>query len=130
MYGEVWVKGVYPGIDLRIDGSKGLKYDLVVAPGADPNSIRMRYDGQSELALRDGAMHVGLTTGNIVEEARVSFAERSGVQVVVVSADVPEYNTDGELLRPDDLEKGPGVGTAVGVGYEDGAKTDPQNPGM
>ncbi len=95
VYGEVWVKGVYPGIDLRIDGSKGLKYDLVVAPGADPNSIRMRYDGQSELALRDGALHVGLTTGNIVEEAPVSFAERSGVQVDVVSAYVLKDNTVG-----------------------------------
>lgn len=95
VYGEVWVNGIYPGVDLRIDGRTGLKYDLVVAPGADPNVIRMKYDGQSELALRDGALQVGLTTGDIVEEAPVSFAERNGVRVDLASAYVLNGNSVG-----------------------------------
>src|SRR6188472_3333056 len=53
VFGEVWIKDLYPGVDLRIDGREGLKYDLVVAPGADASSIRMRYEGQDELFLRD-----------------------------------------------------------------------------
>jgi gliding motility-associated-like protein len=73
VYGEVWVRGLYPGVDLRLDGRNGLKYDLVVAPGTDPGIIRMRYDGQDGLAVKDGALHVKLTTGEVVEEAPVSW---------------------------------------------------------
>ena len=40
------------------------------------------------------------------------------------------YNDNGELLRPVGYEKWPVVGTSIGLGYEDGDKTDPNNPGM
>lgn len=42
---------------------------------------------------------------------------------------LPEYDKDGALLRPVDFEKWPVVGTSVGLGYDDNAKTDPKNPG-
>ncbi|MFZ1688592.1 MAG: gliding motility-associated C-terminal domain-containing protein [Flavobacteriales bacterium] len=72
VYGEVWVKGIYPGIDLRIDGRHGVKYDLVVAPDVDPSIISMRYDGQDALELRDGRIHVRTAAGEVVEEAPIS----------------------------------------------------------
>lgn len=73
VFGEVWVKGIYPGIDLRIDGRVGLKYDLVVAPGADPSMIRMRYEGHDRLELLDRRLHVVTTAGTVVEEAPIAF---------------------------------------------------------
>ncbi len=43
-YGEVRYEGIYPGIDLVYHGDQGkLEYDLVVAPGADPGKIRLRF---------------------------------------------------------------------------------------
>ena len=46
MYGKVRLAGVYPGIDLVYYGRQGqLEYDFVVAPGADPTSIRWGFDG-------------------------------------------------------------------------------------
>lgn len=46
MYGKVRLQGVYPGIDLVYYGRQGqLEYDFVVAPGADPMSIRWGFDG-------------------------------------------------------------------------------------
>ena len=95
VYGEVWVKGLYPGVDLRLDGRNGLKYDLVVAPGTDPGMIRMRYEGQDGLLLKDGALHVKLSTGDVVEEAPVSFVERDGITREVASA----YALNGNTLE-------------------------------
>lgn len=43
---------------------------------------------------------------------------------------LPEYDAEGRLLRPVDFETWVVVGTSIGLGYEPGAKTDPQNPGQ
>src|SRR5262245_8595301 len=47
IYSRVKYAGVYPGIDLiyYFDGRGQLEYDLVVAPGADPASVRLRFHG-------------------------------------------------------------------------------------
>ncbi len=73
VFQEAWVRGILPGIDLRVDGAHGLKYELVVAPGTPPHNIRMRYEGQDGLVLKDGDLHVQLSTGAVVEEAPVSW---------------------------------------------------------
>lgn len=56
-----------------------------------------------------------------------STAEKS---VSPDSMPLPEFNDDGALLRPVGYEKWIVVGTSVGLGYEDGAKKDPNNPGQ
>ena len=51
-YGRVVYQGVYPGIDLAYYGRQGaLEYDLVVAPGANPSTIRMNISGADALSL-------------------------------------------------------------------------------
>ena len=45
-FGKVRLSGVYPGVDLVYYGRQGrLEYDFVVAPGADPAKIALRFDG-------------------------------------------------------------------------------------
>ncbi len=45
-FGRVTYPGVYPGIDLIYYGTeRQLEYDFVVAPGADPQSIRLHFEG-------------------------------------------------------------------------------------
>lgn len=45
-FGRIEYHQVYPGIDLVYYGSgKQLEYDFVLAPGADPAAIRMRFQG-------------------------------------------------------------------------------------
>jgi hypothetical protein len=59
-YGRVRVKGVYDGIDLVFYGhGRDLEYDFVVAPGADPNQIRLAFEGA-------GPMHVDSKTGDLM----------------------------------------------------------------
>ncbi|HEY0978668.1 MAG TPA: T9SS type B sorting domain-containing protein [Flavobacteriales bacterium] len=69
------LRDIHPGITLRIDGRKGLKYDYLVAPGADPSAIRLLYDGQSGLELRDGVLVVRTTAGDMMESAPVAYQE-------------------------------------------------------
>lgn len=42
---------------------------------------------------------------------------------------LPEYDSEGKLLRPAGYEKWVVVGTSIGLGYSDGDKKDPDNPG-
>ena len=42
---------------------------------------------------------------------------------------LPEYDGEGKLLRPVGYEKWVVVGTSIGLGYSDGDKKDPNNPG-
>ena len=45
-FAKVRYSGVYPGVDLVYYGTEGqLEYDFVVAPGADPDQIRVAFDG-------------------------------------------------------------------------------------
>lgn len=41
----------------------------------------------------------------------------------------PSYDQEGRLLRPSGYEKWVVVGTSIGLGYSDGDKNDPKNPG-
>jgi hypothetical protein len=53
-FGEIVYRGVRPGIDLAVRGDeRGIKYDLLVAPGADLASLRLRCEGGSGLWLEE-----------------------------------------------------------------------------
>ena len=63
-FARVRYQDVYPGVDLVYYGSQGqLEYDFEVAPGADPNSIAWRFQGQEKARL-DGGGNLVLATGN------------------------------------------------------------------
>ena len=67
-------KNLYDGIDLHYYSEAGfIKYDLIVHPGADPSKIVLRYDGQSQLLLRKGQLHVQTTVGEVKELEPKSF---------------------------------------------------------
>jgi hypothetical protein len=64
-YAQVRYEDVYPGVDLVYYGTQGgrLEYDFVVAPGADPNQIRLSFAGADGMRLDaasgDLVMNVG-----------------------------------------------------------------------
>lgn len=75
VFGEVTLPEIYPGIDLHIDGSKGLKYEFILDPGVDPSVIRMKYEGQDKLFTKDGRLHVHTTAGDVIEEEPLAYVE-------------------------------------------------------
>jgi len=64
-YAKVRYRGVYPGVDLVYYGNqRQLEYDFVVAPGADPKPIRLRFAGAKGLRLDpDGDLVVTVADG-------------------------------------------------------------------
>ena len=51
-YGSVRYTGLYPGIDLVYYGNDGtLEYDWIVAPGADPQNIRLSFEGAGRVRI-------------------------------------------------------------------------------
>jgi hypothetical protein len=77
---------LYPGIDLVFHDERGaLEYDLVVAPGADPSSIRLAFDGTTA-ALRspDGGLLLRSDRGDVIQHRPIAYQE-----VGTVRSDVP-----------------------------------------
>ena len=74
-FGELQVRDVYPGIDMVLHGRDGaLEYDFVVAPGADPKSIRLDLGGADNVAL-DPQGNLNLTRGaqRLTQHAPVAY---------------------------------------------------------
>ena len=68
---------VYPGIDLIYYGSNNrLEYDFVLAPGADPAAIRMRFQGSGELRITpEGDLAYEGPDGVMVQHRPVIYQE-------------------------------------------------------
>src|ERR1035438_10165622 len=67
-FGTVTYQGVYPGIDVAYRGNqRNLEYDFGVSPGADPNQIRVAYEGSSRFVLDgDGNLELETAAGRAV----------------------------------------------------------------
>jgi hypothetical protein len=79
-YSKVRYEAVYPGIDLVYYGhERQLEYDFVVAPGADPETITLEFDGADRVDL-DAAGDLVLTTvaGPVRFQKPVVYQERDG----------------------------------------------------
>lgn len=92
VHAGVELLGIYPGIDMHIAGTGGLKYDWVLAPGADASLIRLRFEGQDRVEVRDGLAYVTTTAGTVIEQRPVAWTEHGGQRVPVPC----EYVLDGE----------------------------------
>jgi hypothetical protein len=72
LYGRVRFQSLYPGIDLEYYGTQAtLEYDFVVAPGADPEQIRLSVEGSDQLSI-DNAGDLVVRVGS--EEIRWAAA--------------------------------------------------------
>ncbi|MFN4121960.1 MAG: gliding motility-associated C-terminal domain-containing protein [Flavobacteriales bacterium] len=75
-YKKVMYKELYKGIDLEIYfTNKSLKYDFIVKPGADPNQIKIAYEGDEGLELVDGALLVKTSLENFMESKPLVYQD-------------------------------------------------------
>lgn len=73
-FGEVFLKDIYPGVDVRYyGGDEKIKYDLVIAPGADPKKIRMLYNGTNGLRIKNGELIIKTSVGDVKEYAPIAY---------------------------------------------------------
>jgi len=102
-YGKVALRGVYPGIDLIFYGNeRQLEYDWVVAPGADPKQIRVKWEGPSQVA-KNASGDLVLST-SLVQHKPVILQEGKRIEggYVVhgreVAFELAKYNTAKPLV--------------------------------
>lgn len=87
-YGKVMYDEVYAGIDLVYYGTnqRQLEYDFIVAPGADPKNIALRFEGATEMHLdADGNLVLHTVGGDVVQHAPIAYQESDGVRHAVAS---------------------------------------------
>lgn len=78
-HAQVTLRGVAPGCDAVFRaGRSGAKYDLVVAQGADPASIRIAFEGADKVELRGAALVVHTSLGRLTERIPVAYQEIGG----------------------------------------------------
>ncbi|MBC1224933.1 hypothetical protein GNF10_09575 [Nostoc sp. UCD121] len=68
-YAQVKYSSLYPGIDLVYYGNQGqLEYDLLVAPGADPNLIKLKLEGAQQLEIDDQGQLLVHTSSGVLQQ--------------------------------------------------------------
>jgi uncharacterized repeat protein (TIGR01451 family) len=79
---RVRYESVYKGVDVVYYGRQGrLEYDFVVAPGADPARIRLRFDGaRSTRVDEDGDLVISTEGGDVRQQRPVAYQEFDGVR--------------------------------------------------
>ena len=80
-FGSVRYSQIYRGIDLVLHSGSGrkLEYDFVVAPGADPASIELSFEGAEDLHLNaQGQLELTTPAGTVIQEAPSLYQENGG----------------------------------------------------
>jgi len=85
LYGGVIYRELYPGIDMVYGGRRqDLKSEFLVAPGADPSRIQLRYVGTGEVRIDEsGALVIPVNGRELREQAPTVYQERDGHRVPV-----------------------------------------------
>lgn len=85
-YSGMVYREVRPGVDLRIESrAHGLEYVLHAAPGADLGTLRLRYEGASEVRLVDDGKAIEAVTalGTLREDGLFCYQEVAGRRIAV-----------------------------------------------
>jgi hypothetical protein len=66
-YSKVWYRSLYPGIDMVFYGNRSRpEFDFVLAPGADPEQIRIRVSGGKRISLdKGGELVITVPNGSV-----------------------------------------------------------------
>jgi hypothetical protein len=74
-FARVKYTGIYPGVDLVFYGNKRqLEYDFIVAPGADPEAINLKFEGADVLRINPrGNLHIHIAGSEVIQKAPVIY---------------------------------------------------------
>lgn len=96
-YGKVEYKNLYPGIDLLFYGDqKQVEYDFILAPGANPNPIKLNFRGAKNIRLDDqGNLILKTQTGELRQHKPFAYQEVGDVKREVAS----RFVLDGQTVK-------------------------------
>ncbi len=110
-FAKVKYTQMYPGIDVVYYGNQQqLEYDFIVAPGADPNVIKMKFAGARKLRVADnGDLVISIKGGELRHHKPIIYQTLNGAREEIaghfvianrnqVSFALGEYDTTKELV--------------------------------
>jgi uncharacterized repeat protein (TIGR01451 family) len=138
-YSKVRFQEIYPGINLSYYGSqRQLEYDFEVAPGADPNRIRLSCDGARVLNIdADGDLVLKLDDGELRQHKPIIYQNLNGQRVPIdgrfvirrqgeIGFEIGKYDTNNPLVIDPTLVYSTYLG---GAGTDSGSSIDIDNSG-
>lgn len=74
-FSKLVYKNIYPSIDIEyvVHPEIGVKYALILHPGADPSKIQMIFD--KDISMINGEINIPTSFGNIIDHAPITFYE-------------------------------------------------------
>jgi hypothetical protein len=99
-YGQIELGEVFPGVSVALKATNANVEKLfTVAPGRDPNAIRMAIDGASALSIgRDGSLIATTGNGDIAFTAPIAFQENDQGERVMVDVAYRLVGADAAAL--------------------------------
>jgi len=104
-YAGLRYRNLYPGIDLDLSMADGPRYSFLVAPGADPERIRWRFDGAEEVELLDNALSIATSAGRIDHRGLLAYQEFDGVRRIIPCRFVRRGGEFGLVTGPYDRSR-------------------------
>lgn len=81
LYNQINYVELYPGIDLNLyEANQTLKYDIIVAPGADVSKYQVSYSGQESIEILEGAVLITTSLGTITEGKPYAYQIVNGLK--------------------------------------------------
>lgn len=81
-YSKIIYKNIYPKIDIEytIHPQEGLKYAIILHPGANPNEINMVYD--RAVRIENGKVKVATLFGDIIDHEPLTFYQKNTNSII------------------------------------------------
>lgn len=84
LFGKVLQRNIYNGIDVATYSKNGfLKYDFIIAAGANPETITLSYEGVKPELTPEGKLSIKTTVNEIIEQAPYAYQVINGQEVAV-----------------------------------------------
>lgn len=86
---------LYEGIDMHVSSAKGnIEYDLIVKPQADAAQVKMKFDGQDDIRIKNHNLVISTTVGQVTEMKPYAYQYINDTKVEVAC----EYKLKGNVL--------------------------------
>ena len=106
---KITYKNLYPNIDVEyvFHPVEGLKYSIILYPGADPTVIKMKYENNRNLNLVKGNLKIKTIFGNMVDHAPVTFYGNDSLSQIssrfvktgnTISFDLASYDSTRKVI--------------------------------
>ena len=85
LYNSVQYQALYDGIDMHIyEKNQTLKYDFIIAPGADLQKLQIKYEGQDALKIENEQLNIHTIFGVFSESQPIAYQIINGEKEFVV----------------------------------------------